>query len=179
MERDTIMNKENIVLIGMPGVGKSTIGVVLAKVLGYKFMDSDLVIQEQTDRLLKDIIAEEGIDEFINIENKVNASINTEKSIIATGGSVVYGKEAMEHLSEIGTVIYLKLDLDSLSKRLGSLEKRGVVLKDGQTLEDLFNERTPLYEKYADIIINGLLDYLKKTDIERYRAIVEKLGLRR
>ena len=157
MERDTIMNKENIVLIGMPGVGKSTIGVVLAKVLGYKFIDSDLVIQEQTGRLLKDIIAEEGIDEFINIENKVNASINTdntEKSIIATGGSVVYGKEAMEHLSEIGTVIYLKLDLDSLSKRLGSLEKRGVVLKDGQTLEDLFNERTPLYEKYADIIIN-------------------------
>ena len=154
MERDTIMNKENIVLIGMPGVGKSTIGVVLAKVLGYKFMDSDLVIQEQTDRLLKDIIAEEGIDEFINIENKVNASINTEKSIIATGGSVVYGKEAMEHLSEIGTVIYLKLDLDSLSKRLGSLEKRGVVLKDGQTLEDLFNERTPLYEKYADITVN-------------------------
>ena len=152
MERDTIMNKENIVLIGMPGVGKSTIGVVLAKVLGYKFIDSDLVIQEQTGRLLKDIIAEEGIDEFINIENKVNASINTEKSIIATGGSVVYGKEAMEHLSEIGTVIYLKLD--SLSKRLGSLEKRGVVLKDGQTLEDLFNERTPLYEKYADIIIN-------------------------
>ena len=142
------MNKENIVLIGMPGVGKSTIGVVLAKVLGYKFIDADLVIQEQTGRLLKDIIAEEGIDEFINIENKVNASINT------TGGSVVYGKEAMEHLSEIGTVIYLKLDLDSLSKRLGSLEKRGVVLKDGQTLEDLFNERTPLYEKYADIIIN-------------------------
>lgn len=94
MERDTIMNKENIVLIGMPGVGKSTIGVVLAKVLGYKFIDSDLVIQEQTDRLLKDIIAEEGIDEFINIENKVKASINTEKSIIATGGSVVYGKEA-------------------------------------------------------------------------------------
>ena len=148
MERDIIMNKENIVLIGMPGVGKSTIGVVLARVLGYKFID------EQTGRLLKDIIAEEGIDEFINIENKVNASINTEKSIIATGGSVVYGKEAMEHLSEIGTVIYLKLDLDSLSKRLGSLEKRGVVLKDGQTLEDLFNERTPLYEKYADIIIN-------------------------
>lgn len=171
MERDTIMNKENIVLIGMPGVGKSTIGVVLAKVLGYKFMDSDLVIQEQTDRLLKDIIAEEGIDEFINIENKVNASINTEKSIIATGGSVVYGKEAMEHLSEIGTVIYLKLDLDSLSKRLGSLEKRGVVLKDGQTLEDLFNERTPLYEKYADIIVNEHHSTIQKT----VNKIVEKL----
>ena len=109
--------------------------------------------------------------EFINIENKVNASINTEKSIIATGGSVVYGKEAMEHLSEIGTVIYLKLDLDSLSKRLGSLEKRGVVLKDGQTLEDLFNERTPLYEKYADIIVNEHHSTIQKT----VNKIVEKL----
>ncbi len=167
------MNKENIVLVGMPGVGKSTIGVVLAKVLGYKFIDSDLVIQEQTGRLLKDIIAEEGIDEFINIENKVNASINTEKSIIATGGSVVYGKEAMEHLSEIGTVIYLKLDLDSLSKRLGSLEKRGVVLKDGQTLEDLFNERTPLYEKYGDIIINEHGHTIQQT----VKLIEAKLGV--
>ena len=154
MERDTIMNKENIVLIGMPGVGKSTIGVVLAKVLGYKFMDSDLVIQEQTDRLLKDIIAEEGIDEFINIENKVNASINTEKSIIATGGSVVYGKEAMEHLSRIGTVVYLKLPYASLVRRLGNLKDRGVVLKEGQTLKSLYEERTPLYEKYAHLTVD-------------------------
>ena len=114
-----------------------------------------LALQQENERLKEEVQSYKNqIDEFINIENKVNASINTEKSIIATGGSVVYGKEAMEHLSEIGTVIYLKLDLDSLSKRLGSLEKRGVVLKDGQTLEDLFNERTPLYEKYADIIIN-------------------------
>ena len=154
MERDTIMNKENIVLIGMPGVGKSTIGVVLAKVLGYKFMDSDLVIQEQTDRLLKDIIAEEGIDEFINIENKVNASINTEKSIIATGGSVVYGKEAMEHLKSIGTVVYLQLPFEELNRRLSDIKGRGVVLKDGQTLKDLYEERVPLYEKYADITVN-------------------------
>lgn len=147
-------NKDNIILIGMPGVGKSTIGVVLAKVLGYKFIDSDLVIQEQTGRLLKDIIAEDGIDAFIQIENDVNKSLNTTKSIIATGGSVVYGREAMEHLSEIGTVVYLELELPALSKRLGSLEKRGVVLKEGQTLKDLYNERVPLYIKYADIIVN-------------------------
>ena len=147
-------NKENIVLIGMPGVGKSTIGVVLAKVLGYQFIDADLVIQEKTGRLLKDIIAEDGIDEFIKIENEVNASIHTSGAIIATGGSVVYGKEAMEHLSKIGTVIYLELELSELSKRLGSLEQRGVVLKQGQTLKDLYEERTPLYQKYADIIIN-------------------------
>ena len=148
-------NKDNIILIGMPGVGKSTIGVVLAKVMGYKFIDSDLVIQEQTGRLLKDIIAEDGIDAFVQIENDVNKSLNTTKSIIATGGSVVYGREAMEHLSRIGTVVYLELELPALSKRLGSLEKRGVVLKEGQTLKDLYNERVPLYHKYADIIVNG------------------------
>lgn len=147
-------NKDNIILIGMPGVGKSTIGVVLAKVMGYKFIDSDLVIQEQTGRLLKDIIAEDGIDAFVQIENDVNKSLNTTKSIIATGGSVVYGREAMEHLSRIGTVVYLELELPALSKRLGSLEKRGVVLKEGQTLKDLYNERVPLYHKYADIIVN-------------------------
>ena len=132
--------KNNITLIGMPGSGKSTVGVVLAKRLGRRFVDSDLVIQEAEGKLLHEIISEKGIDGFLAVENKINSELEPEHSVIATGGSVVYGKEAMEHLSEIGTVIYLKLDLDSLSKRLGSLEKRGVVLKDGQTLEDLFNE---------------------------------------
>lgn len=155
--------KKNIVLIGMPGVGKSTIGVVLAKVLGYQFIDADLVIQEKTGRLLKDIIAEDGIEEFVRIENEVNASIDTKKAVIATGGSVVYGKEAMEHLSEIGTVVYLQLELPALSRRLGNLKKRGVVLKKGQTLKDLYEERTPLYEKYADIIINEHHCTIQKT----------------
>ena len=155
--------KENIVLIGMPGVGKSTIGVVLAKILGYQFIDADLVIQEKTGRLLKDIIAEEGIEEFIKIENEVNASIDTKKAVIATGGSVIYGKEAMKHLSEIGTVVYLQLELSALSRRLGSLKKRGVVLKKGQTLKDLYEERTPLYEKYADIIVNEHHCTIQKT----------------
>jgi shikimate kinase len=147
-------NKDNIILIGMPGVGKSTIGVVLAKVLGYNFIDSDLVIQEQTGKLLKDIIAEEGIDAFIQIENDVNKTLNTTNSVIATGGSVVYGKEAMEHLSRIGTVVYLELELPAIARRLGSLKKRGVVLKKGQTLKSLYDERVPLYNKYADIIVN-------------------------
>lgn len=155
--------KENIVLIGMPGVGKSTIGVVLAKILGYQFIDADLVIQEKTGRLLKDIIAEDGIEEFIKIENEVNTSISANRAVIATGGSVVYGKEAMEHLSEIGTVIYLQLELPALSRRLGSLKKRGVVLKEGQTLKDLYDERIPLYEKYADIIINERHCTIQKT----------------
>ena len=146
--------KNNVVLIGMPGVGKSTLGVVLAKELGFEFVDADLLIQKREKRLLKEIIAEDGVDGFLKIENDVNASIETDKTVIATGGSVIYGAEAMAHLKEIGTVVYLKLDYETLDSRLGSLKGRGVVLKDGQTLKSLYEERIPLYEKYADIIVD-------------------------
>lgn len=146
--------KENIVLIGMPGSGKSTVGVILAKVLGYTFVDSDLLIQKEENRLLKDIIAKEGQEGFLKVENRVNKSIDTEKSVIATGGSVVYCQEAMEHLKKIGTVLYLQLDYHILNRRLSNLIGRGVVLKEGQTLKDLYEERVPLYEKYADYIID-------------------------
>lgn len=145
---------KNIVLIGMPGVGKSTIGVILAKELGYQFVDADLLIQKQEKRLLKEIIAQDGIDHFIEIENQVNASIQVESTVIATGGSVVYGKEAMEHLQEIATVIYLKVPYCILKQRLGNLKNRGVVLRKNQTLKDLYEERVPLYEKYAEFEIN-------------------------
>ena len=148
------MKKNNIVLIGMPGVGKSTIGVILAKVLGYQFIDADLVIQKEEGKLLKDIIAQVGPEGFIEVENRVNASICAENSIIATGGSVIYGKEAMEHLKEIGTILYLSLPYEEIEKRLSDIKGRGVVLKKGQTLKDLYDERTVLYEKYADVIIN-------------------------
>ena len=144
----------NITLIGMPGVGKSTIGVVLAKVLGYQFLDSDLLIQKQEKRRLSEIIEEEGYRGFQEVENRVNAAIDVENTIIATGGSVVYCEEAMEHLKSIGTVVYLKLSLQALSKRLGNLKGRGVLLREGQTLADLYDERTPLYEKYADIVVD-------------------------
>ncbi len=143
--------KKNIVLTGMPGAGKSTLGVVLAKVLGYEFLDTDLLIQKQEKRRLFQIIDEEGAEGFQAIENRVNASVNAEQTVIAPGGSVVYCEEAMKHLKSIGIVVYLRLSLESLSKRLGNLKGRGVLLKEGQTLKDLYEERVPLYEKYADI----------------------------
>lgn len=145
---------DNIVLIGMPGAGKSTVGVVLAKALGYSFIDSDLVIQKETGKRLFEIIEEIGIDGFLDVENRINSQIKTHHSVIATGGSVIYGAEAMEHLKSIGKVIYLKVTYKSLEKRLGNLLKRGVAIRSGNTLLDLYNERVPLYEKYADVIID-------------------------
>ena len=161
----------NIILIGMPGVGKSTIGVILAKIMGYRFVDADIVIQEQEGRLLRDIIAQEGVDGFIKIEDRVNRNLNMKKAVIATGGSAVYGKNAMENYKETSTIIYLKLDYEALDDRLSDIKGRGVVLRDGQTLKDIYDERTKLYEKYADIIIDeGSLD-VEKT-VER---LLEKL----
>ncbi len=146
--------EKNIVLIGMPGVGKSTLGVILAKIIGYRFLDADLVIQEREGKLLKEIIAEKGVEGFMAVENEVNASLECEKTIIATGGSVIYGKEAMEHLKSIGEIIYLKADYEDIDKRLSNLKGRGVVLKQGQNLKGLYEERTPLYEHYADYIVD-------------------------
>lgn len=149
------MTKQNIVLIGMPGAGKSTIGVVLAKVKGYRFLDSDLVIQEQEGHLLQEIINEQGLNQFIEIENRVNASLDVDRTVIATGGSVVYGKEAMEHLHSIGTIVYIKLSYSTICSRLGNLAQRGVALKEDQDLKALYEERCPLYETYADVTIEA------------------------
>lgn len=145
--------KNNIVLIGMPGAGKSTIGVVLAKRLGMSFVDSDLVIQEKYGKLLHELIEEHGVEGFWKIENDVNAALNHKDSIIATGGSAVYGQEAMEHLREIGMVVYLELPYEEIEERLGDLNARGVTLQPGQDLKSLYEERKPLYEKYAHITV--------------------------
>ena len=144
----------NIILIGMPGAGKSTVGVVLAKAIGYDFIDSDLLIQSETGKRLFEIINEKGIDGFLDVENEVNAHIETDHTVIATGGSVIYGEKAMEHLKSIGKVVYLKVSYESLEKRLGNLLQRGVAIRSGNTLLDLYNERVPLYEKYADLTID-------------------------
>lgn len=167
------MKNNNIVLIGMPGVGKSTIGVVLAKLLGYQFVDADLVIQEKEGKLLREIIEEVGAEGFIEVENRINSQIEAEHSIIATGGSVVYGEEAMAHLKEIGTVLYLKLPYDELDRRLHDIKGRGVVLKNGQTLRDLYEERVPLYEKYADITVDEYRLNVEQT-IEKIMELKER-----
>ncbi|MEE8886825.1 MAG: shikimate kinase [Eubacteriales bacterium] len=147
------MKKTNIILIGMPGAGKSTVGVVLAKKLGYRFIDSDIVIQERTGKRLSEIIAEEGTAGFLKTEDRINSEINEERCVIATGGSAVHGANAMRHLRENGVMVYLSVSYEDLVRRLGDLTDRGVALREGQTLRDLYEERRPLYEKYADITI--------------------------
>ena len=141
-------------LIGMPASGKSTIGVVAAKRLGYEFIDTDLLIQKQEKRKLGEIIASEGIEDFLKIEDRVNASIEAENAVIAPGGSVVYCENAMTHYKEMGTVVYLEVSLSKIRRRIGNPRKRGVVLKKGQSLKDLYEERKTLFEKYADVTIS-------------------------
>lgn len=145
---------DNIILIGMPASGKSTVGVVLAKRLGYEFIDTDLLIQKQEKALLREIIAEKGEDGFLVIEDQVNADLEAEQSVIAPGGSVVYCENAMKHYKEIGTVVYLQTAYQTIKERIGDPKKRGVVLREGQTLKDLYEERRVLFEKYADVTIS-------------------------
>ena len=145
--------KDNLIFIGMPAVGKSTVGIVVAKRLGKRFVDTDLLIQEQEKKLLREIIAEVGDDRILAIENQVNREVNAENSVISPGGSVIYCEEAMKHYKEIGTVVYLKASYQTIKKRIRNPQKRGVVLREGQSLRDLYNERVPYFEKYADITV--------------------------
>ena len=143
----------NIVLIGFPACGKSVTGVVLAKILNMKFIDADLLIQQKAGRRLQDIINSDGIDAFKKLEEEVLSSINESDTVIATGGSAIYYDDAMRHLKENGTVVYINVSLHDLKRRLRNIKTRGVAMGKGQTLDDLYAERKPLYEKYADIIV--------------------------
>lgn len=145
--------KKNLIFIGMPAVGKSTVGIVVAKRLGMRFIDTDLLIQEQEHRLLREIIEQEGQDGFLKIEDRVNSSVEAENSVISPGGSVIYCKNAMKHFKKIGTVVYLKASYQTIKRRIRNPKKRGVVLRDGQSLRDLYYERVPYFEKYADITV--------------------------
>ena len=148
------MFEANITLIGMPGAGKSTVGIVLAKLLCKTFIDSDLVIQNNEGKRLHKIIEEIGNEKFLKLENNTLANLKVHNSIISTGGSAVFGKEAMAHLKKTSTIVYLKAPYEIIEKRLGNLKRRGVVFDKGQTLRDIYDVRTPLYEKYADIVID-------------------------
>lgn len=158
----------------MPASGKSTAGVLLAKAVGYGFIDTDLLIQNEQKALLCDIIAREGAEKFIAIEEGINAELWAERCVIATGGSVVYGERAMRHLKELGTVVYLQLSEKTLEKRLKNIFRRGVVMRRaGETVADLYAERVPLYEKYADVTVNCEGMGVEET----VRAIAEAVGL--
>ena len=161
---------KNIVLSGMPGAGKSTEGVVLAKSMGLSFVDCDLVIQEQTGMLLHELIAKEGAEGFRQLENRILTELSAKHSVIATGGSAVYGKEAMRHLRNIGTTVYLELSFEAIEDRLGDLKERGVLMRPGQTLRDIYDERVPLYQRYADYTIN--------CENKRIREIVSGISAR-
>ena len=147
------MRKNNIILIGMPGSGKTTLGTELAEIIGYGYIDSDSVIVAREGKRLNEIIAEVGREAFLDIEAKVNSELCADRCVIATGGSVIYRDYAMQKLKELGTIVYLQLDYEIIERRLGDLKKRGVALKEGFTLKDLYKERIPLYEKYADITV--------------------------
>jgi len=158
---------KNIVLIGMPGAGKSMVGVLLAKTLKKKFIDTDLVIQERTGRHLQEIIDTDGPDAFLRIEEEAVLSHDFRNTVIATGGSVVYSRRAMEHLKADGIIVYLEVTFAAMKKRLANITTRGIVAHPGQGLRDLYSERVPLYEQYADITVDC-------TD-EHFEAIVRTI----
>ena len=156
----------SVILIGMPSCGTSTLGVLLARELGYSFIDSDILIQEREGKLLHEIISEKGIEGFMETEDRVNSEIQEKKSVIATGGSVIYCDNAMEHLRTLGKVVYLKISFDEMRRRLGDYSHRGVIMRHGNALEDMYAERAPLYEKYADITVDvGNTNFAKALDI--------------
>lgn len=145
---------KNIVLIGMPGAGKSTVGVILAKTLGMRFIDTDLIIQESEGRLLQQILDTDGVARFREIEERCILSLAAANAVIATGGSVVYSDAAMRHLKEAGTAVYLRLDYPEIERRIRNIRTRGVLLRPGQSLYDLYRERQPLYERHADVTVD-------------------------
>ena len=145
---------ENVILIGMSGAGKSTLGVLLAKALGYSFMDTDLLIQQREGRLLQRIIDEEGLSYFMQTEERAVCSVEADHYVIATGGSVVYSEKAMAHLRSLGRVVYLSVAFEELQRRLSNIKTRGIVFKGSSDLRSVYEERLPLYEKYADLTVS-------------------------
>lgn len=147
-------HEQNITLVGMAGAGKSTLGVLLAKALGYDFIDTDILIQQKKNMLLQEIIDAEGIDAFLCTEENVLSELVATHSILATGGSAVYSDKAMDALKAHSVIVYLSVPYDEIAARVKNIATRGIVLKNGNSLRDAFDERVPLYEQYADIIVD-------------------------
>ena len=160
---------KNIILIGMPGAGKSTVGVVLAKTLGWDYVDTDLVLQKREGLLLQEIIDAQGITNFLRIEEEVLQDFNQQRCVVATGGSVVYSSKAMQHLQAMGTMVYLQLPINTIKERLTNMSSRGIAMSEGQSLQTLYNERVPLYEKYADVVLD-----CSGQDVEAIVEVVKK-----
>lgn len=163
---------QNIVLIGMPSSGKSTVGVILAKTLGMGFIDTDLVIQQREGELLQTLIDNFGMERFLEIEEEAILSVKSENAVIATGGSAVFGVRAMNHLKNSGTVVYLELDYPELKRRLNNITTRGIAAKPGESLHSIYTEREPIYEKWAEITVNSV----GKSVEETVSDIINKLG---
>ncbi len=146
---------DNLTLIGMPGCGKSTIGVVLAKTLGYEFMDVDLIIQKRQGALLQELLNAHGTEAFLDMERDAVLSVQCAHTVLAPGGSCVLREEAMAHLKDLGKIIYLRLSLPAVTRRISNLADRGIAFGPGQTLADVYAQRTPLYQRWADITIDA------------------------
>jgi shikimate kinase len=164
---------KNIILIGMPASGKSTVGVILAKILGMSFMDTDLLIQQREGMLLRDIIEQRGVEAFLQCEEEALLSVEAENTVIATGGSAVYSEAAMEEFRKTGTICYLKVERDELFRRLKNIRERGVVLRDGEDIVEMYENRSRLYEKYADIVIPEKESTIEETVQAVERAVRE------
>lgn len=165
---------KNIILIGMPGAGKSTLGVLLAKALGMGFLDTDIVIQQREGRVLQDILDREGTEAFLECEESAICSVEPHGYVVATGGSAVYSEKAMAHLARAGVIVYLRTPYEEIRRRLRDIRGRGVVLKNGATLRQTYDERVPLYEKYADISVDCAEESMEQSLnelIEKIRAL--------
>lgn len=163
----------NIILIGMPGCGKSTAGVLLAKTLGYSFLDTDLLLQQKAGKKLYEIIRDDGMEAFLQLENETVASLeDSDKTVIATGGSVVLGEAAMARLKSLGKIVYLQLPLTQIEHRVSNIKTRGIAMKPGEGLADVYAHRVPLYEQYADVTVSAQNFSLEETVNEITRTVI-------
>ena len=143
----------NIILVGMPGSGKSTLGVLLAKTLGFSFIDTDLIISRRAGKPLQAILNEDGLERFLVLEEDVGSTLECEYTVVATGGSMVLSDRAMTHLAKMGTVVFIDVPFEEIERRVTNITTRGIVFHPDETLQDVYRQRLPLYEKYADMTV--------------------------